>query len=122
MRWPSMVPPRFTGDLDIWVKPDNSNAERVVAALDEFGFGTVGLTKNDFSSPGKVIQLGMPPVRIDLVTSLTGVTWKEGNAGKVSGTYANVPIYYLGRNEFIKNKKILARQKDLADLEALDAL
>src|SRR4030066_48378 len=65
--------PRYTGDIDILVKPDTQNARRIMVALNEFGFGSVGLTEGDFESPDKVVQLGVPPIRIDIITSLTGV-------------------------------------------------
>lgn len=111
--------PRYTGDMDIYVKPDLENARRILAALDEFGFGAVGLSPTDFEKPDKVIQLGVPPVRVDLVTSITGVTWDEAFLGKVEGKYGNVPVHFIGRDHFILNKRALGRKKDLADLEAL---
>jgi hypothetical protein len=111
--------PRFTGDIDILVRPDAANARRVIAALDEFGFGAAGLTAGDFAQPGKVVQLGVAPVRIDIVTSLTGVSWQEAAAGRVPGPYGDTPVSYLGRNEFIRNKRAIGRKKDLADIEAI---
>lgn len=82
--------PRYTGDMDLWVKPDKVNAQRIMAALDEFGFGSVGLEARDFESPHKVVQLGVPPVRVDIMTSLTGVVWEEAFAGMVEGNYGDV--------------------------------
>ncbi len=111
--------PRFTGDIDIFVKPESKNAERIVAVLKEFGFGSLDLDKSDFQQPDQVIQLGVPPVRVDLLTSLTAVPWHKAYSGKVEGTYGDVPIYFLGRKEFLANKKALGRKKDLADIEAL---
>jgi hypothetical protein len=111
--------PRYTGDLDVLIRPDPANADRVLTALEEFGFGSVGLARADFEKPGQVIQLGLPPVRIDLVTSLTGVSWTEAAAGRQSGRYGDIPVYFLGRKEFLLNKRAMARKKDLADLEAL---
>jgi len=111
--------PRFTGDMDILVKPDSKNAEKILATLEEFGFGSLDLTISDFQDPDKVVQLGVAPVRVDFVTSLTGLSWQEVFSGKVQGTYGDVPVYYLGRKEFISNKKALGRKKDLADIEAL---
>ena len=111
--------PRYTGDMDIYVKPDRKNARRILAALGEFGFGAVGLSPRDFEEPDKVIQLGVPPVRVDLVTSITGITWDEAFLGKVEGKYGNVPVHFIGRDHFIVNKRALGRKKDLADLEAL---
>ena len=111
--------PRFTGDMDILVKPDSKNAEKILAALEEFGFGSLDLTLSDFQDPDKVVQLGVAPVRVDFVTSLTGLSWQEVFSGKVQGSYGDVPVYYLGRKELISNKKALGRKKDLADIEAL---
>jgi hypothetical protein len=111
--------PRYTGDLDILIRPDPSNATRILTALEEFGFGSIGLTRGDFEKPGQVIQLGHPPVRIDLITSLTGVSWTEAAASRQSGKYGNIPVYFLGRQEFLANKRAMGRKKDLADLEAL---
>ena len=111
--------PRYTGDLDVLVRPDPANAGRVVAALEAFGFGSVGLTPADFTKPDQIIQLGYPPVRIDLVTSLSGVTWDQVDRGKVAGTYADVSVHFIGREEYVLNKKVAGRKKDLVDLEAL---
>ena len=111
--------PRFTGDIDIFVKPDPENAERILAVLQEFGFGSLDLDKSDFLQPDQVIQLGVPPVRVDLLTSLTNVPWQQAYLGKVKGAYGDVPVYFLGRKEFLANKKALGRKQDLADIEAL---
>jgi hypothetical protein len=111
--------PRFTGDLDLLVRPDSGNARRIVAALEEFGFGSAGLTVEDFTRPDQVVQLGVPPVRIDLITSLTGVSWEEAMAGRVKGSYGEIPVYYIGRKQLIANKRATGRTQDLADLEAL---
>jgi hypothetical protein len=111
--------PRYTGDLDIFIKPDPNNAQRILGALDDFGFKALGLTVDDFKSPDKIVQLGVPPVRIDIVTSLTGVSWEEASAGRNEGKYGDIPVYYLGREQFITNKRALGRRRDLADLEAL---
>ena len=111
--------PRYTGDIDILVKPDAVNARRIITALEKFGFGAVGLTATDFTITDKVIQLGMPPVRVDILTSITRVTWEEVFLGRVEGKYGGIPVAYIGREQFISNKKALGRKKDLADLEAL---
>ncbi len=111
--------PRYTGDIDIFVKPDSQNASLIISALKKFGLGSLEIKKSDFEKPGFVIQLGFPPVRIDLITSLTGVSWKESFSNKVRGKYGNVPVNYIGREQLIKNKKALGRTKDLADIEAL---
>ncbi len=111
--------PRYTGDIDIFVNPDSINAQHILAALDEFGFGSVGLTAADFERPNQVVQLGVPPVRVDLITSITGVSWEEAFSGWVEGKYGDIPVHYIGRDEFIANKRATKRKKDLADVEAL---
>jgi hypothetical protein len=111
--------PRFTGDIDLLVKPDSKNAQRILAALNDFGFGSLDLSESDFIRQNSVVQLGVPPIRIDIITSLSGVDWDKAQAGKVSGDYGGVATSFLGKKEFILNKKSIGRKKDLADLEAL---
>ena len=111
--------PRYTGDLDILVRPEAGNAQRILRALDSFGFGSLGLTVEDFSAADKVVQLGVPPVRVDLITSLTGISWDEAAAGRVKGNFGDVSVFFLGKREFLRNKQALGRKKDLADVEAL---
>lgn len=112
--------PRYTGDIDLLVEPDPDNAQRVVDALAEFGFGSLGLTAEDFSIMDRVIQLGYPPVRVDIITSITGVSWDEVAVGRVKGQYGDIQVYYLGLDQLLTNKRATGRKKDLADLEALD--
>lgn len=111
--------PRYTGDLDVFVNPDPINAKRIMQALNEFGFGSVGLTAADFMKEGKVVQLGVPPIRVDIITSITGVQWEQAKSGRVEGHFGDLMVYYIGRDEFIANKKALGRKKDIADLEAV---
>ena len=111
--------PRATGDLDLLVKTDPANARRIMGALEVFGFGSVGITASDFETPGLVVQLGITPVRVDLVTSLSGVTWDEVVAGRVAGKLGGVPVSFIGREHFIANKRASGRARDLADVEAL---
>ncbi len=111
--------PRFTGDLDLLVKPVPENARRVVEALDAFGFSSVGLTDDDFQGPDKVLQLGVPPVRVDILTSLTGVSWEQVSEGSLSAEFGGVPVRFIGREAFVANKRATGRRRDLADLEAL---
>lgn len=112
--------PRFTGDIDILVKPDSNNAKNILAALEEFGFGSLDLNESDFNEPDKVIQLGVTPVRIDLITSLTGVSWQKAYSTKVAGNYGDLNVFFLSKDQLISNKKTLGRKKDLADIEALE--
>ena len=112
--------PRFTGDLDLYVRPDTPNAHRILKALDEFGFGSLDLSPEDFNIPEKVVQLGVPPVRVDIITSISGVSWEDVISGSVEGKYGDVPVKYIGRNEFVLNKRTTGRKKDIADIEAIE--
>jgi hypothetical protein len=112
--------PRYTGDLDIFVNPAAGNPERMLSALDDFGFGSLGLTRSDFEKPDQVIQLGVAPVRIDILTAISGVDWNDAWKGSVRGTYGETPVRYLGKNEFKVNKRTIGRHKDLADIDALE--
>jgi hypothetical protein len=112
--------PRYTGDIDIFIKPTSENAKRILLALDEFGFKSVKLTIDDFMNPDTVVQLGVAPVRIDLLTSLTDLSWEEAFLGRVEGKYGDIIVHYLGRKEFIKNKRATGRKRDVADLEELE--
>lgn len=110
--------PRATGDIDVWIRRSPQNASRILKALDEFGFGSLGITEDDLLED-KVIQLGQPPVRIDLMTELDGLIPDEVWAGRIAGRFGDISVFYLGREAFVRNKRSLGRHKDLADLEAL---
>ncbi len=111
--------PKYTGKLDLLVRADEENAKRVLAALDAFGLGSLAVSVGDLTTPDRVVQLGVPPVRVDLVTSIDGVTWEEAWTGRAPGAYGDVPVSFLGRAEFVRNKRTTGRHKDLADIEAL---
>ncbi len=111
--------PRFTGDLDLYIQPTRENAEKLMKSLLAFGFGGLDLNVADFINPERVVQLGVPPVRIDFVTSIDGVTWAEAWANRVSNVYAGIDVIFIGRNELIRNKKASGRKRDLSDVEAL---
>jgi hypothetical protein len=110
--------PRYTRDLYILVRADQGNAERLVQALDAFGFGNLGLTPRDFVAPDRVVQLGVPPVRIALLTSIDGVSWEQAWKNRVCGTYGDVPASFIGRDDLLENKRASGRQGALADVEA----
>jgi hypothetical protein len=112
--------PRYTGDIDIWLAPDEENARSVVAALAEFGFEDLGLTIDDFLEPDRVVQLGYPPMRIDLMTGLDGVNFDEAYERRVEVELGGVAVPFLSLDDLRRNKRATARAQDLADLEALD--
>jgi len=111
--------PRYTGDIDLWIGSDPVNSSRVLAALDEFGFGTLGLKEEDFRTPQRVIQLGYPPARIDLMTDIDGVVFSECWPRRMEIVMDGVAIPVLGREDLMSNKKASGRLQDLADLEKL---
>jgi len=111
--------PRFTGDIDVFIQSDLENAKRIMNALTDFGFSSPDLSVDDFQDPDKIIQLGYPPVRIDIITSLSGVGWEEADDSKEAGMYGDVPVSYIGEKQYIMNKWVSGRMKDLADIEAL---
>ena len=110
--------PRATGDIDFWLRPTPQNIKALLKALYDFGFGESEISEGDIMS-GNIIQLGYPPVRIDLMTILDSLTIKEIWESREKGKFADHDVYYLGREAFIKNKRALGRHKDLADLELL---
>jgi hypothetical protein len=111
--------PRFTGDLDVFVRPDSTNSKRLIEALTAFGFGSLGLSPQDFEKPDQVVQLGLPPVRIDLITGISGVSWDQADTGGILAELDGVPVRFISRDHLVTNKRAAGRKKDLADLEAL---
>jgi hypothetical protein len=111
--------PRLTGDLDILIRNSPENAQRLERALESFGFGELGLKAADFVDSYQVVQLGFPPHRIDLLTSITGVpfdvAWMQRIVAEIEGTKVN----FIGRQALIQNKRATRRPQDLADLAAL---
>lgn len=114
--------PRFTKDIGLFVEASPDNAERLVAALTDFGFGGLGLTPADFASPGKIVQLGVAPNRVDLLTTIDGVSFGEAWRGRVAGHYGREAVDYIGRAELIRNKRASGRPQDLLDVDGLSAL
>jgi hypothetical protein len=111
--------PRYTGDLDILVRPTAENATKLVELLHHFGFADAGFTQSDFTQPEQVIQLGRPPHRIDLLTSLTGVSASEAFSSKIVAEIDGVQVFVLSREMLIQNKRAVGRPQDLADLDGL---
>ncbi len=111
---------RATKDLDVWVRPERENARRVIAALRAFGAALHGLTEDDLTTPGVVFQMGVAPVRIDVLTMIDGVEFDEAWPNRLQTQFAGVPTSVVGRRELIRNKRAAGRAQDLADVEWLE--
>ena len=111
--------PRATGDLDIWIEPTRENGARVYRALEAFGAPLASLAPAELTEPDLVYQIGVAPRRIDILTSLTGVTFEEAWASRSAGSFGDVECWFIGREALARNKRALARPRDLADLESL---
>lgn len=108
--------PRFTKDIDFFVEPSDDNSKKIVTVLKQFGFGSTGLTEVDFQKPGQVIQLGYPPMRIDIVTSVSGVEFGDAWDNRVEGKYGDIACFFISREDLIKNKQASGRPQDTADV------
>ena len=111
--------PRYTGDLDIWVRQERDNIARLLDVLAAFGFGSLGLKEDDFLQPEAVIQLGYPPARIDLLTAIDGVTFETCFPRRLLMQVGGITLPIIDLANFRSNKLASGRAKDLADLESL---
>ena len=111
--------PRYTADIDIFVDNSVENAARLLEAIQRFGFGNIGLTDDDFLQDDRVIQLGVAPNRIDLLTSISGVTFEEAWRSRELGALGEVTVPFISREMLKRNKAATGRSQDLADLERL---
>jgi len=111
--------PRATGDLDVWVDATPENAAKVMSALERFGAPTAQVSVEDFSRPGIVFQMGLPPVRIDVLTELSDLTFTEAWSSRMQAAFGPVMADVIGREAFIKNKRATGRARDLGDIESL---
>ncbi len=114
--------PRYTGDIDFFIRMTPSNVQRLLAVLDDFGFGSLGITARDLLEPKRIVQLGYPPNRIDLLTSISGVDFDSAWGSRIESIMDDQPVIMIGWNELLQNKKAAGRQKDLADVEKLLAV
>ncbi|KAF0166284.1 MAG: hypothetical protein FD157_903 [Rhodocyclaceae bacterium] len=111
--------PRHTGDLDIWIRRSPENAERLMVALSEFGFGDVGLSQQDFELRENVVQLGYPPFRIDLLTDIDGVEFDAAWPNRETTIHDGLTIHFVGLADLKANKRASGRPRDIDDLEQL---
>lgn len=114
--------PRFTGDIDFLIRTTAENAARLLDVLSDFGFGDLSITADDLLAPGRILQLGQPPNRIDVLTSISGVDFDVAWGGRVQTQLDDQPVSMLSRENLLQNKRASGRQKDLADLEKLVAV
>jgi hypothetical protein len=111
--------PRTTGDIDLFIEASDENAAKLEKVLAGFGFGSLGLTAQDFLEPGTIIQLGYPPNRIDLVTSISGVTFAKAWERRVCDRVEGLPMIFVDRQTLLTNNAASGKPKDLADIDAL---
>lgn len=115
--------PRHTGDLDIWINISEDNAIKLLAVMDEFGMSMLGFTKEDFLQQGYISQIGYPPLRIDILNTIDGITFEEALAGMQSQQLEDdLTINFIGLSDFLKNKQASGREQDLADIKEIKKL
>jgi len=112
--------PRATKDLDLWVARTPENAARLVTALREFGFNAPDLAPDLFLAEGRIVRMGMPPLRIEVATTISGVEFADCWAARVEAEFDGVPVKIIGREHLKRNKRASGRHQDLADLEHLE--
>ena len=113
--------PRATGDLDVWIECNDANAHRVYEALRVFGAPLQDLTLQDLVTPGTVYQIGLPPLRIDVLTRITGVEFEAAWPDRRETRIDDLLVPVIGRAALLANKRALGRTRDLADIELLEA-
>lgn len=112
--------PRYTKDIDIWVEATKKNGAKVISAITEFWGSTPDIQPNDFLHAETIIQLGIEPVRIDIVTSCSGVKFKSAWAKRVKAKYGDIDVFFISLEDLIKNKKAVSRDIDLVDIKYLE--
>lgn len=112
--------PRYTKDLDVWVEISETNAARIIAALDEFGFASLGLQPSDFLEPNQVVQLGYPPNRIDIIMAPKGIEFEACYKDRLVVKIDEIPFNFIDLPNLLKNKRATGRHQDLADVENLE--
>jgi hypothetical protein len=111
--------PRFTGDLDILVRPTLENGAQLLRAVHAFGFPTHALTPADVADARRVLEMGVEPVQIHVMSAISGVSWDEAWSGRMTGRLGAHDVAFIGRHALLQNKRAAARPKDLADIDAL---
>ena len=114
--------PRYTKDMDIFIEPTRENATAVLQAIKDFGFREIKLSSEDIIEENRIVQLGYEPVKIDILNSLSGCTFKEIWENRIKGKYGDTEVYFIHKEDLIKNKAALKRDVDKEDLKYLNAL
>jgi len=114
--------PRYTGDMDFLIRTTPANAHQLLGVLSAFGFGSAGIAEQDLRRPGQIIQLGYPPNRIDILTSISGVDFDSAWTSRVETMIDELPVHLIGWDDLLRNKRASGRLKDLADVEKLLAI
>lgn len=109
--------PRTTGDMDIWIDCTQANAQKMVSVMNGFGMGALGFKAEDFSEPGIINQIGYPPLRIDILNEIDAVQFSDAVKSKQFFKSGKIMIPFIGKDDFIKNKKATGRKKDLEDVK-----
>jgi hypothetical protein len=114
--------PRATGDLDLWIEPSLLNAEKVFRALANYGAPLERITPADFTNPGIILQIGVAPNRVDILTSLTGLTFDEAWKNRKPTSFGEIPLFVISESDFVRNKRSVGRPQDLVDAEEIEAI
>ena len=114
--------PRYTKDIDILIHNSLENAGRLMKALQTFGFTDTALSQKDFLESGQVIQLGIAPVRVDILTSIKGIEFMNLWKNRVAGRYGDIEVLFISKNDLIRIKRVSGRKQDIADIEKLEKI
>jgi len=113
--------PRYTKDLDVWIRADADNAKAVFRALREFGAPLGGLTESDFASEGYFYQMGVPPVRVDILMGIPGVNFDEAWQRRFEADFDGLTVSFISKQDLIQSKLASGRPQDLIDAESLSS-
>jgi len=111
--------PRHTGDLDIWIDVSEDNARKMILVLSDFGMASLGMNERDFLIKGSITQIGYPPLRIDILNEIDGISFNEAYPNKLLIDVEGLPVNYIGLDDLIKNKQVSGRKKDISDIQQL---
>lgn len=114
--------PLSPDDLDLFVSPNKDNLNRLLQTLDSFGFSDLALTPQDFADPDKLVSLGFPPEQLDIISSISGVSWVDAWKSRITGSFGETPVYIISKDLLIKNKRSRGRKQDQKDADLLEQL